>query len=263
MSITSGPRNSDLLIVGEYPGVQELRKHEPLVGSSGQEFIKMLAEAGIDINTSRFVYVTDTRPYIVKDYNPYFPGKQKLTGSEAFRAGRYYTHEIATGLQNLAATLAECKPRVIIAVGDTALWALTGESGINKWRGSLLWSNEYEAWIIPVISPATILRMWAWRHITVQDLRRARRQLIDPITEPVWNFIVAPSYEKTVEVLNMLKARLRVSPFRISCDIETRHQHTDCIGLSWNATSAICIPFFSMNEMVDIAKFIFNWPDLT
>jgi len=246
--IASGPQPADVLVVGEAPGVDEIKQQEPFVGRAGQELTRMLHESGFLRTECRITNVTSHRP-LGNLISNFFPPKSKCTGGEQFVNGRWCKPEILEGLMQLKREIALTKPKIIIALGDTALWALTGESGITKWRGSLLWSDEYNAWIIPTFHPSGILRQWAWRYPAMHDLRRARKQLDNPVHEPSWSFLVRPDYESTIQVLDMLLARVRNERTRIACDIETRAGYTDCIGLSWSATEAICIPFFSQDSL--------------
>lgn len=49
----AGKKNSPILIVGEYPGDEEIREGKPLVGATGSIFKTELARLGIDIKALR------------------------------------------------------------------------------------------------------------------------------------------------------------------------------------------------------------------
>ena len=241
--IASGPQPADILILGEAPGENEVKAGQPFIGMSGKELTKMLSEAGILRSECRIMNVTSYRPPEDK-IDAFFPTKSNLNGGEILRHGRYCTTEIQQGLMELQREIALTKPKVIIALGDTALWSLTGESSISKWRGSIL-EHDSGAWIIPTYHPAAILRMWSWRFIAVNDLRRASQQVHSPVREPKWNFITSPSYDTVITYLSDLHSRLNKSSTKayLSVDIETRSGHIDCIGIAWSTTEALCIPF--------------------
>jgi uracil-DNA glycosylase family 4 len=49
----SGPRNSPILIVGEFPGQEEIKHGKPLVGRTGTVLRNELAYLGLDMNAMR------------------------------------------------------------------------------------------------------------------------------------------------------------------------------------------------------------------
>jgi uracil-DNA glycosylase family 4 len=78
-------------------------------------------------------------------------------------------------------TISENQPKLIIALGNAALYSLIGHrwkkdfGGITKWRGWIIPDKEHDAWIAPVYHPSYIERMddKACNTIWEQDLKRA------------------------------------------------------------------------------------------
>src|SRR6185436_12201822 len=97
-------------------------------------------------------------------------------------------------------------PRIILALGNTALWALTGNRGITSWRGSTLKINSSVGShiVVPSYHPAGILRNYAWRQISVHDLKRAKDALDNGITCPEYKFLLRPSYNAVAHTINGL-----------------------------------------------------------
>lgn len=276
-SITSGPQPADVLIVGEAPGSDEIRKGEPFVGKSGQELTRMLHEAGLIRTACRIVNVTSYRPP-GNDISHFFPSAKAAAGIPNAKLinGRYCTPEIAAGLMKLKAEIARTKPKVIIPLGDTALWALTGLSGIGSWRGSVLRHSESGATIVPTYHPAGVLRMWSWRFIAVNDLRRAAHYTTAAYPERELKLNAEPTYVEVISTLKRLMLELDTSwgtekilavgegtRLRVAVDIETRANHIDCIGIAWSATDAMCIPlcrmadtssYWTLDEEADILR---------
>ena len=60
--ICDGPRNAKIVAIGQTPGPDELRSGRPFSGSSGWEWDKMLAEAGLSRSNIFCFNVTDTLP---------------------------------------------------------------------------------------------------------------------------------------------------------------------------------------------------------
>jgi uracil-DNA glycosylase family 4 len=51
--LASGPRRADILVVGEFPGREELRQGRPMVGGTGGVLRKELGKAGLDLRQMR------------------------------------------------------------------------------------------------------------------------------------------------------------------------------------------------------------------
>ncbi len=241
-----GPIPAEIMLVGEAPGADEVRAMEPFVGLSGQELTRMLHE----VHIARFdCFITNACKYRPpdNDISHFFLTKTaaKLAGIEEVN-GKYPTRELREGLGELKSEIERVKPQLIIAFGNTALWALTGEWGITKWRGSYMEYNDIP--VVPTYHPAGILRQWTWRPAAMQDLRRAKDILTAGVPEPGYHFRVDCGFDETLTVLNWLLESLNSEPFRISVDLETRDGYIACIGLGWNTRSAICIPFLQMDH---------------
>jgi DNA polymerase len=246
------------MIVGEAPGVEEDRIGLPFQGTSGQELNRMLSEAGIARNECFLTNVCRVRP-ANNDINLFFAKYTKdrkyVTPNHKLFRNRYCLPPIIDGCNLLYSEIQMVKPQVIIALGNTPLWALTGITGITKWRGSMLYSSDAGpvTKVIPTYHPAAVLREWSWRPTAVQDFRRAARfRNGAPYPKPPWRFIVRPDFPTTLRILLGLLSRLNGTgqgwetfpeTIRLSFDLETRAGHIACAGLSWTLNDAICIPF--------------------
>lgn len=134
----SGPIPARIMIVGEAPGATEEKLLQPFVGQSGEELTKMLHEAGI-LRTECFISnVCKIRPP-ANDINAFIWTKKKdiPVGFIKFR-DKWVHPAIVDGVNELIKELLQVKPTIVIALGGTALWAMTGLEGPMKWRGSIL-----------------------------------------------------------------------------------------------------------------------------
>lgn len=266
----SGPCPARIMIIGEAPGQQEILRREPFVGASGQELNKMLHEAGIMRSECFITNVCREMPP-GGDVSLWTSKNKKQPAPDwCQHQGLWVSPKVMSGLSMLSAEVSACSPNIIIAFGNVALWALTGEWGIKRWRGSLLQTSPTfgSRKVIPCYHPAYILRDWSARQITVQDLRRVRSQSEDAqLDAPNYSFIIRPSFDTAAKYLLDLRARLEQDPVVISVDIETRAGHIACIGLALNTVEAICIPlmcverqdgYWSFDEEVDITRMLFN-----
>lgn len=206
----TGPVPAKIMIVGEAPGENEVRFREPFVGESGKEMNRMLQEAGIMRSECFITNVCRERPP-GNDIDAWMPkAKKNVTPDMVPVRGRMVKQIVADGIEMLSREIAMVKPNVIIAFGNTPLWALTGKTGIKSWRGSLLQTDDdAHIKVIPAYHPAYILRDWQQRQITVQDLRRACAESKDArVEEPQNSTIIRPQFDSTIEVLNAIYERL-------------------------------------------------------
>jgi uracil-DNA glycosylase len=241
-----GPIPARIMLVGEAPGYEEEQRGLPFQGASGQELNRMLGEAGIIRSECFITNVCRVRP-ANNDLNLFIAkAKKDVTPQHIQLRGRSVLKPIYDGVELLRKEIAMVKPNIIVALGNTPLWALTGVNGITKWRGSMLYSSDIgvPTKVIPTLHPAYVLRDWASRAIAVNDLRRAAafRGGAD-YPKPNWRFVIRPSFEKVCGTLSLIQGLLKNGPLRLSFDLETRGGHIACAGISWTLEDAICIPF--------------------
>lgn len=240
-----GPLQASIMVLGEAPGENEAREGIPFVGASGMELDRMLREAGFDPAHIFFTNITSARPPQNNIDNFFFTSKKAATAANAHHIkGRYCTDEIFQGLQELDKTIAKLPNlKLIIPVGNTALWALTGYQGISKWRGSqIILPNKIHC--VPTFHPSLILRAWENRFAAVLDLKRAKRWLDHNFEVPTYDFMVRPSFSQVSVFLDNLLSELSSRRVDLSVDLETRNRHIACIGIATSSKRAVCIPFF-------------------
>jgi len=244
-----GPQNAEVLIVGEYPGADELWKGIPFQGAAGAELARMLHEAGIIISECRTAYVY---PWKNSGHTTLLaPTKPKgiAIGATEFLDGKYCTPKVLEGIALLNAEIELHKPKVIITLGEMSMWAVTGESTLTNWRGSHLEHKASGIRTIPTYAPHMVLRNWEWRMFAVRDLSRANAYRHHPEDyNPQWDFLIRPSFEATMEILENLLAQAERGPVPLSLDIETICRHISCLGIAWSRTSALCIPFMDQGK---------------
>ncbi len=239
--ITSGPEHATIAIVGEAPGWDEVQQKRPFVGASGMELTRMLGEVGIMRDQCYITNVTHTRPPGNDISNFFYKAGVAQKARRPRVKGRYPNDSIIEDIPILESQLRKMQPNLIIALGNTALWALTGEQGITKWRGSIM---EFEGIkLIPTFHPAGVMRNWPWRWLVIQDLRRAAHEATFPeIRYPARNYIVRPSFEAVMDFLSSIRDQVVVG------DIETRGGHIACYGLATSKLDAISIPFMCIER---------------
>jgi len=222
-----GPSNAQLAAVGEAPGGEEEDQQRPFVGASGKLFNKTLSEAG---GSRESIYVTN----VVKVRPP----SNKI--KDLHLIGRTI-EEFIPQLENEMRAL---KPNCILALGATALEALTGKKGIEKHRGSILPCRFGPYKVVPTIHPASLLhseaegKMHSWKDLTYirWDIERALLESQTPeYCPPQRNLQIAKNAQQ-------LYSFLKHSGQYCSVDIETFRTIPICISLAFNCCDAISVP---------------------
>lgn len=242
------------MIVGEAPGENEVAKGEPFVGYSGQELSRMLHEAKIMRSECFLTNVARIRPP-GNDIGMFMAlRKMDITPQHVRIRDRFCLPPIRDGLEMLKREIEMCRPNVIVALGNAAMWALTGKWGITSWRGSTLECDlslalDYKPKVVPSYHPAAIMRQWSWRQVAVNDLRRvAIAAKTKELVRPDYRFIIRPDFKTACQYLDLFDALLAKGPFKLATDIETRAGHMSCIGLAWSKREAICFPLMCVER---------------
>jgi len=245
-------------VVGESRGREEETQRVPFVGAAGWELTRMLSEAGIHRADCFLTNVFNLHPpgndrsWLCGPREEALPGYPKLLkGKEKdhnFYRGDYVRAEFAPELERLADELIEVNPNVVIAMGNTALWALTGKTTISKLRGITCLSSHCASGfkLLPTYHPSAVLRQWNLRPITVIDLQKAKREAAFPdLRRPHREIWIEP----TIEDIHDFHTRYLTQVPLISVDIETAGRHITCVGIAPDRTRAIVIPFFDPGRL--------------
>ncbi|MDB6120455.1 MAG: phage polymerase-related protein [Verrucomicrobiaceae bacterium] len=139
-----GPRNAEIVFVGEQPGDQEDLAGHPFIGPAGQLLNRALEEVGID---RKLAYVTNA----VKHFKWEPRGKRRLHAKPNSR-------EIIACKPWLMAELAAIHPRVLVLLGGTAAQSVLGSKvRVLRDRGQLMHS-EYCQQTMVTVHPSSLLR---------------------------------------------------------------------------------------------------------
>ena len=161
----SHPAAAPLALVGEAPGREEVREGRPFVGRSGRLLDGHLETAGIIRTACLVANVFRFQPPDNK-VGHFFASRAKARRLGVGLAEQwgpfgsdYCLAEFAGEIEALRKTLADLRPAVIVALGRTPLWALTGLGGILERRGTVLPCRLLEsARVVPTYHPSYLLR---------------------------------------------------------------------------------------------------------
>lgn len=160
------PAAGRIAIVGEAPGAEEARQGRPFVGRSGKLLDDALEQAGIDRERCLIANVFRLQPPGNK-VGHFFASRAraKREGLElderwgAFGSSDRLLAAYSGELQALAEGLHRFAPSVVIALGRTPTWALTGENVVTQARGKTFACRlGGVAPVIPTFHPSFILR---------------------------------------------------------------------------------------------------------
>lgn len=255
-----GPIPARWMLVGEAPGADEEQwltaghfDPTPFVGPSGRLLDNALNAAALPRGSSYVTNVCKFRPpkNKIEEWLTDNATKAKKNDLKYFSNGMHYNDAIKDGLQELLEDIERVKPEVIVAFGNTPLWALTGDVGISKWRGSELWYGE-DIRLIPVLHPAAVLRALENKPTLVHDLKvRVMDKMQHPelSREPKWEFLTGRDFNKLAMALHGLYDLLEfVDVPYVSVDVETKRGRIDCVGFATDTRSGICLPMIDTNN---------------
>lgn len=160
-----GSSSASIMLVGEQPGEEEDLRGRPFVGPAGRVLDDALKRAGLERND---LYITNA----VKHFKWQPRGKRRLHK-------RPDAAEIAACNHWLEAEVARINPRIIVALGASALRAVAGLTDSIESARRLQLAHASGAKVVCTYHPSAILRADAanadqLRTRLVGDLRRAR-----------------------------------------------------------------------------------------
>jgi uracil-DNA glycosylase family 4 len=171
-----GNINAQLMFVGEAPGADEDEQGEPFVGKAGQLLTKIIQTAGLSRSDVYIANILKCRP----DTPGQSAGNRKPTPDE-----------MATCIPYLHEQIDLIRPKVLIALGATAVEGLLGKTiGITKLRGN--WQTYRGTPLMPTYHPAYLLRNQAMseKRRVWEDMMAVMEKLGMPVSEKQRNFFL-------------------------------------------------------------------------
>lgn len=220
-----GSSSARLMVIGEAPGANEEDTGRPFSGPSGNLLDEAFLWAGFGRDYTYMTNVVKVRP----------PNneieKLNLIG-----------HTIEEFLPQLWEEIRVIDPNCILAIGNTALTALTGFKGIQHYRGSILTTSSGTK-VVPTIHPAALLHgEAAWKEFAwiKADVKRAYEQSqFKDYRPPSRNLHIA---NNSLDVIRFLERHTLSDT--VTLDVETFKTWAQCIGLAFSQHEAISIPTF-------------------
>ena len=234
-----GSPESSIAFIAEAPGKNEMEKKQPLVGSSGSIFDVCLHSARIN---RRHSYIGNVcREQISSGAVVLDPGTNKRKPEWTEKgADEYNTFVARLSTSNFQAN-------VLVAMGNIALFALTGQTGISKFRGSVLKCTVpglEDRKVIPTYHPAATLRGKSiWKNDIIIDFVRAKREAENRDFPDLGGELVThPSFDECMDLLDVTKG---IGYF--AHDIECYNGHVSCMSFGYRHSGealGYCVPFY-------------------
>jgi uracil-DNA glycosylase len=153
-----------LALIGEAPGADEIKLGRPFVGKAGQLLDRALAATGIERERCLIANVFRYRPPDNKVGHFFASRRRALAENDPVdeswgkMGAEYCRARFAGEIEALSAELRKSEPPVIVALGRTPLWALTGLNGITSVRGQVLANRLSDAPMIATFHPSFVAR---------------------------------------------------------------------------------------------------------
>ena len=290
-SCWAGPRRCRMLLLGEAWGREESESgfRQPFVGVAGRELWRMLGEAipdHVDLHHKAlsatqhwgYEWVKLRRPWLeacsiaMTNVLNFRPPNNKLLNVSARKTelpsdypsavrsimpGRFLLPEYLPELDRLEQEISESQPNLIVALGNTAVWALEQHpAGISACRGTVTLATRLvqSCKVLPTYHPAALFHgtadsggnQWHWRPIIVADLMKAWRESAFPeVRRPDRQILIKPTID---EMTAWTKHFLQINPPIMACDIETKGGQITCIGFGAARDSAMIVPFLDESK---------------
>lgn len=259
-----------IFLVGEAQGENEAKIGRGFVGTSGLELLKMLADAKV-INLTRddndnirkywntrdpwcldAVWESHPELYRTNVFQQHPPQNKleffcggKAEGIPYFPAllkSKYVRKDLQYELDRLGDEILSHDPNLIVCLGNSALWALAGRTGITKLRGTTCVSTHtisgYK--LLCTYHPAAVGRQWELRPTTVIDLSKIIHEKEYPdVRRPPCEIWIEPDLDDVERFFRDHCANAEL----LSVDIETSGTRVTCIGFSPRRDLALVIPF--------------------
>lgn len=169
-----GNPEADLMFIGEAPGADEDRQGEPFVGRAGQLLTKIIGAMGFSREEVYIANVLKCRP----DMPAGAPGNRPPTPDE-----------MATCLPYLAQQIEIIEPKVLVALGGTAVEGLLEfREPVGRLRGR--WHSYHDTPLMITYHPSYLLRNQsnAEKRKVWEDMLLVLERLERPISEKQRNY---------------------------------------------------------------------------
>lgn len=240
-----GSHYSKLMILGEAPEYEDSNTGKPFTGPGGKELDRILKDTGINRGDC---WLSNVFKYQI----PPNTGAKKIPGHIRAKQAEINVEE---SLSELQTEINSIKPNCILALGNTALWALSGKTKISNYRGSIMLGMGRK--FVATYNPAHLLHQskgsevkgyWN-RQVMIFDFKRAHSQSqFEELRTPHRVLQICHNSYELAEFRQQYK-----SYAKMSVDIEANGTCVPvCIGLALSKHHGICVPLWNIDGISTI-----------
>ncbi len=171
-----GNPDAELMFVGEAPGFDEDARGEPFVGRAGQLLTRVIETMGLSRDEVYIANILKCRPDMPRGA----PGNRPPTAEE-----------MSTCIDYLVEQIEIIQPRVLVALGATAVQGLLGTRGaMHRLRGT--WHSYHDTPLMITFHPSYLLRNQspAEKRKVWEDMMAVLEKLNRPISERQRNYFL-------------------------------------------------------------------------
>jgi len=237
-----GPIGAKLMILSDCPSSADTAAGLAMVGPPGRELDFLLKDSGIHRDNC---WISNVSKYEVT------PNRRGNKPIPFHVRAKNDGIDMDEQLHDLQEEISAIKPNCILALGGAALWALSGKTKIEPYRGSIL--HGMGSKFVATYHPANLLNntdnrsefIGYWnRQIIICDFKRAKKQSEFPeLRLPIRHLQICHSSYDLVEFINKWRARGKT---RMSVDIEANGTCVPvCIGIAFDRTHGMTVPLWN------------------
>ena len=226
---SDGAFHAEVVIVSEAPGEVEVSKKRPMSGGGGMKLWETLRRHGFDRTQ---VYTTN----VCKRQVSFGDDKRHPINKHETQLWTDLLHWELSQLPNA---------KYILVLGNLALNAIAGKSGITHWRGSVLDTTIHDGLTtkqfqsVCAYNPAMVLRDPKLELSFAFDCGKLRKVADGKWVHIPCNVLINPSYHDATDYLDKLARDGKPTGY----DIEVIANETACIGFANSGVEAMSINF--------------------
>jgi uracil-DNA glycosylase family 4 len=226
------------MLVGEAPGADEALTGKNFVGHAGRILDSLLRQTNIIREDCLVTNVARDQP---PGNNIGFFFEDKACTKPKPLMSKY--------VEMLKEDILKFRPNIVIGLGRTALWALTGQHSISSFRGyvteSTLVQNQK---VLCTYHPIKVDIEWKLHFPTIMDLRKAYANSLTPdIPRDQRSLEASVSRREFIEYLKFLYHDHK-DPVAFDLETKSPGSHVDIIGLADSPNHAVSLDLFSGRE---------------
>lgn len=232
---TEGPADATVMLVGEAPGPDEFYTGKNFVGKTGRMLDLLLKQTPIVKEKCLLSSVCRDQPP-GSNIGFFFEDSKRTKPKPLLQK---YIDMLKHDIQTF-------KPNIVVGLGRTALFALTGQTSLNSFRGYVMESTLVAGQkVLCTYSPESVEDEWKLNFPTIMDLRKAYINSLTPDLPKDTRILQAsPSKREFIQYLQWLTLEHKAP---VAFDVETKSpgSHIDIIGFADSPDHAISFDFFN------------------